>query len=76
LTPWSGRGALHAPWGTSNHCFCHRVYAVQTPMIVKYMMWHSWLHSFYGALSSNPSLFNSNTYWMEQDKLPADRRSW
>ncbi len=56
--------------------FNDRAYAVPVPTLVRYMMWHPWLHNFYGSLSSNPSLFNSNVYWMEQGKLPADRRSW
>lgn len=56
--------------------FQDRAYALPAPMVVRYMLWHPWLHNFYGSLSTNPSLFNSNVYWMEQDKVPADRRSW
>ena len=54
--------------------FNEQAYALPAPMVVRYMLWHPWLHNFYGSLSTNPSLFNSNTYWMEQEKIPADRR--
>jgi len=53
-----------------------QVYLAPFPTLSKYQVWQPWLRDFYASLSSNPSLFNSNAWWLEQEKLPADRRSW
>jgi hypothetical protein len=53
-----------------------QVYLAPFPTLSKYQVWQRWLHDFYASLSSNPSLFNSNAWWLEQEKLPADRKSW
>ena len=52
------------------------VYSISLPVLAKFQLWQPWLHEFYGTFSSNPSHFNSAAYWLEVDKMPAERRSW
>ncbi len=53
-----------------------QAYLAPFPTLAKYQVWQPWLHEFYASLSSNPSLFNSNAWWMEVERLPQERRSW
>ena len=52
------------------------VYSLSLPVLAKFQLWQPWLHEFYGTFSSNVSHFNSAAYWLEVDKMPAERRSW
>ena len=44
--------------------------------LIKYQLWRPWLYSSYGTLASTVRLFNSEAYWLDMAKLPAERRSW
>jgi len=53
-----------------------QAYVAPFPTLSKYQVWQPWLLEFYTSLSSSPSLFNSNAWWVEVVKIPADRRGW
>lgn len=53
-----------------------QVYLAPLPNLPKFQLWQPWLHDFYGTLASNPAMFNSDAYWIDLNKAPAERKAW